>query len=220
MEAVKTKSNDTPRSMPKQARRKQLIEATIKCIAEKGLSGTTMADVTQQAGLSMGIVNLHFETKEKLLIETLRFISTEYTSGLTKIFNNEKLSTEEKITSHVSFDFSRKITDRNKLAVWFAFWGETKSRPTYLSICADYINEIATNLTKLFAELKDEGNYTSIDPELVCVCYTALSDGLWLDLLVTPRGLKPDQAQTVAMHYLGTQFYNHFSAEKSSLRRN
>ena len=179
-----------------------------------------MADVTQQAGLSMGIVNLHFETKEKLLIETLRFISTEYTSGLTKIFNNEKLSTEEKITSHVSFDFSRKITDRNKLAVWFAFWGETKSRPTYLSICADYINEIATNLTKLFAELKDEGNYTSIDPELVCVCYTALSDGLWLDLLVTPRGLKPDQAQTVAMHYLGTQFYNHFSAEKSSLRRN
>jgi TetR/AcrR family transcriptional repressor of bet genes len=179
-----------------------------------------MADVTQQAGLSMGIVNLHFETKEKLLIETLRFISTEYTSGLTKIFNNEKLSTEEKITSHVSFDFSRKITDRNKLAVWFAFWGETKSRPTYLSICADYINEIATNLTKLFAELKDEGNYTSIDPELVCVCYTALSDGLWLDLLVTPRGLKPDQAQRVAMHYLGTQFYNHFSAEKSSLRRN
>ena len=220
MEAVKTKSSDTPRSMPKQARRKQLIEATIKCIAEKGLSGTTMADVTQQAGLSMGIVNLHFETKEKLLIETLRFISTEYTSGLTKIFNNEKLSTEEKITSHVSFDFSRKITDRNKLAVWFAFWGETKSRPTYLSICADYINEIATNLTKLFAELKDEGNYTSIDPELVCVCYTALSDGLWLDLLVTPRGLKPDQAQRVAMHYLGTQFYNHFSVEKSSLRRN
>ena len=220
MEAVKTKSSDTPRSMPKQARRKQLIEATIKCIAEKGLSGTTMADVTQQAGLSMGIVNLHFETKEKLLIETLRFISTEYTSGLTKIFNNEKLSTEEKITSHVSFDFSRKITDRNKLAVWFAFWGETKSRPTYLSICADYINEIATNLTKLFAELKDEGNYTSIDPELVCVCYTALSDGLWLDLLVTPRGLKPDQAQRVAMHYLRTQFYNHFSAEKSSPRRN
>ena len=112
MEAVKTKSSDTPRSMPKQARRKQLIEATIKCIAEKGLSGTTMADVTQQAGLSMGIVNLHFETKEKLLIETLRFISTEYTSGLTKIFNNEKLSTEEKITSHVSFDFSYHLHNR------------------------------------------------------------------------------------------------------------
>ena len=219
MEAVNTKSSHVPRSMSRQARRKQLIEATIKCIAEKGLSGTTMADVTRQAGLSMGIVNLHFETKEKLLIETLRFISTEYTSGLTEIFNNENLSAEEKIISHVSFDFSRKITDRNKIAVWFAFWGETKSTPTYLSICASYIKEIAANLTKLFTELKIEGSYNNVDPELVCVCYTALSDGLWLDLLVTPRGLKPAQAKRVAMHYLSTQFYNHFSSEKSSLKR-
>ncbi len=219
MEAVSTKVSDTPRSMPKQARRRQLIEATIKCIAEKGLSGTTMADVTQQAGLSMGIVNLHFETKEKLLIETLRFISTEYTSGLNKIFNNEKLSVEEKIASHVSFDFSRKITDRNKIAVWFAFWGETKSTPTYLTICASYIQEIAANLTKLFTELKIKGNYENVNPELVCVCYTALSDGLWLDLLVTPGGLKPTQAKRVAMHYLGTQFYNHFSPETDTTIR-
>jgi TetR/AcrR family transcriptional repressor of bet genes len=204
--------------MPKHARRKQLIGATIKCIAEKGLSGTTMADVTQQAGLSMGIVNLHFETKEKLLIETLRFISNEYTSGLNKIFTDENLNTEEKILSHINFDFCRKIIDRNKLAVWFAFWGETKSRPTYLSICADYISEIASNLTQLFAQLKEEGNYKHVDPQLVCTCYTALSDGLWLDLLVTPRGLKPDQAQSIAMHYLTTQFPNHFSIEYSQSR--
>ena len=46
MEAVKAELNKTPRSLSKQARRKQLIEATIKCIADKGLSGTTMADVT------------------------------------------------------------------------------------------------------------------------------------------------------------------------------
>jgi TetR/AcrR family transcriptional regulator, transcriptional repressor of bet genes len=209
MEAVKAEVNKIPRSLSKQARRKQLIEATIKCIADKGLSGTTMADVTQLAGLSLGIVNLHFQTKEKLLIETLSYISDEYTSGLNKIFYDKNLNTEQKILAHINFDFSRKIIDRNKLAVWFAFWGETKSRPTYLSICASYINEIANNLTALFALLKQEGNYTKVDPELVCTCYTAVSDGLWLDLLVTPKGLKPAQAQSVAMHYLATQFPNH-----------
>ena len=45
-----------------------------------------MADVTKLAGLSLGIVNLHFETKEKLLVETLRFITDEYRNGLDKIF--------------------------------------------------------------------------------------------------------------------------------------
>lgn len=202
--------SETPRSLPAKTRRKQLIKATIKCIAKNGLSGTTMADVTKLAGLSLGIVNLHFETKEKLLVETLRFITDEYRNGLDKIFFNENLSTEEKIRAHVAFDFSRAIADRNKLAVWFAFWGETKSRPTYHSICADYIDEIAQNLTQLFSILKNEQNYQSVDPELVCTCYTALSDGLWLALLLTPKSFKADDAKTIAMHYLKTQFPNNF----------
>ncbi|MDA0796631.1 MAG: TetR family transcriptional regulator C-terminal domain-containing protein [Proteobacteria bacterium] len=216
MKANKAELNKIPRSLPKQARRKQLIEATIQCIADKGLSGTTMADVTQRAGLSLGIVNLHFQSKEKLLIETLNFISDEYTSGLNKIFNNQRLNTEQKILAHINFDFSREIIDRNKLAVWFAFWGETKSRPAYFSICASYIMEIANNLTNLFALLKQQGDYTEVDPELVCTCYTALSDGLWLDLLITPKGLKPAQAQSIAMHYLATQFPNHFKTQTGS----
>ena len=74
--------SETPRSLPAKTRRKQLIKATIKCIAKNGLSGTTMADVTKLAGLSLGIVNLHFETKEKLLVETLRFITDEYRNCL------------------------------------------------------------------------------------------------------------------------------------------
>ena len=195
-----------------QARRHQLIMATIKCIAQKGLSGVTMADITTEAGLSLGIVNLHFQSKERLWVETLRHISDEYRSGLDKIFHDPKKTTVEKITAHIQYDFSRKIVDRNKLAVWFAFWGETKSRPTYLSICADYIADIANNLTQLFAQLKTEGNYDNVDPELTCICYTALADGLWLDLLVTPKGLKPRQAYNVAMHYLATQFPQHFPA--------
>jgi AcrR family transcriptional regulator len=64
--------------VPKEKRREQLIKATIKCVARSGLVGTTMADVTQQAGLSIGIVNLHFQSKEKLLIETLRYVAEEY----------------------------------------------------------------------------------------------------------------------------------------------
>ena len=206
------KPSASKRAASVQARRNQLIMATIKCIARKGLSAVTMADITTEAGLSLGIVNLHFQSKERLLVETLRHISDEYRSGLDKIFHDPKKTTAEKITVHIQYDFSRKIVDRNKLAVWFAFWGETKSRPTYLSICADYIADIANNLTQLFAQLKSEGNYDNVDPELTCICYTALADGLWLDLLGTPKGLKPKQAYNVAMHYLATQFPQHFPA--------
>ena len=48
---------------PKAERRQQLIDATIRCIAHHGLSAVTMQMVTREAGLSVGIANLHFESK-------------------------------------------------------------------------------------------------------------------------------------------------------------
>ena len=43
-----------------------------------------MSDVSQGAGLSQGIVNFHFKSKELLLIETLKFISNEYLESFQK----------------------------------------------------------------------------------------------------------------------------------------
>ena len=70
-----------PRVQPPEVRREQLISATMKSIARNGLSGTTMAEVTKEAGLSLGIANLHFKSKEKLLIETLTHMTGEYHDG-------------------------------------------------------------------------------------------------------------------------------------------
>ena len=50
----------------------------MKCIARKGLSNTSIGDVATEAGLSQGIVNLHFESKDNLLTETLRTLANEY----------------------------------------------------------------------------------------------------------------------------------------------
>ena len=56
----------------------KLISSAIKNISEKGISETKMSDVSQGAGLSQGIVNFHFKSKELLLIETLKYVSNEY----------------------------------------------------------------------------------------------------------------------------------------------
>lgn len=74
-----------PRVQPPEIRREQLINATMKSIARNGLSGTTMAEVTREAGLSLGIANLHFKSKEKLLIETLKHMTGEYHGGQQEI---------------------------------------------------------------------------------------------------------------------------------------
>ena len=197
------------RAMSKADRREQLIKATIKCIAKKGLSGTTMADVTGEAGLSLGIVNLHFQSKEKLLIETLRYVTDEYNEGQTRIMASDT-PTAEKIQALIDFDFSAKICQKNKLAVWFAFWGETKSRPTYQTICSQSDIETETAITELYKIAIQEGEYKDVDVDLVSTGYTALVDGLWLDLLLTPALLNRDKAKLIAINYLSSFFPKHF----------
>ena len=59
-----------PRKLSRETRKAQLIDATIEVIAVRGYARTTLTDVANRAGLSHGLVNFHFQTKEKLLAET------------------------------------------------------------------------------------------------------------------------------------------------------
>ena len=76
------------RTASREARRQQLIDATMKCIARKGMSSTTLSDVAKEAGLSQGIVNLHFESKDNLLAETLATLAGEYREKFDKALRN------------------------------------------------------------------------------------------------------------------------------------
>ena len=62
----------------------KLISSTIKNLSKKGINELTMQDVSEGAGLSQGIVNFHFKSKEILLIETLKYISNEYLHSFQK----------------------------------------------------------------------------------------------------------------------------------------
>jgi len=204
------KSAPKRRTASKQERRVQLIKATIRSIAKRGLSDTTMATVTREAGLSLGIINLHFKSKENLLIETLRFVADEYTTVWGKALENSGPTNAEKLRAIVDADFAPPVCEPNKLAVWFAFWGESKSRPTYRKICANLDKQYDQMLIELCAQIIEEGPYPGIDPDTVATGLSAMSEGLWLDMLVSPESMNTEQAKNVCLAYLASVFPKHF----------
>jgi TetR/AcrR family transcriptional repressor of bet genes len=202
------------RTLPKEVRRAQLIRATMESIAENGLAGTTMATVTREAGLSVGIANLHFESKEKMLTETLKYVTDEFSNGQQAVLKNKKHDTvAKKIQAVLKFDLSAKVTEKSKLAVWVAFWGEAKSRPTYQRIRAQADIQIEDSYRELFQNAIDEAGYLNTDADLIARGYTALIDGLWLELLVSPRQFNRRKAREIAHHYLASAFPQHVPPE-------
>lgn len=53
----------------REARRRQVIEAAMRCVARKGFAGLTMADVIEESGMSAGAVYTYFPGKSAIIAE-------------------------------------------------------------------------------------------------------------------------------------------------------
>jgi TetR/AcrR family transcriptional repressor of bet genes len=188
-------------------RRSELIDATIDCLARYGYEGTTIGVVAEAVGMSRGIVNFHFETKEQLLLETLRFLSDEYRDHWRATLAQAGPSAPEKLWAMVLADFDRGICTPRKLAAWCAFRGEAKARPTYRSMCNATDQENLDVVAELCAELVPAG----IDARKLARAIVCMLEGLWLHLLIAPKNLSREEARDVAASHLAIVLPDHFT---------
>ena len=183
----------------------------MKCIARKGLSSTTLADVAKTAGLSQGIVNLHFKSKDNLLHETLRCLADEYKAQFNKTLDRAGPSAADKLLALMQLDLRPSLLDRRKIAVWFAFWGEVKSRPTYRKICDErdqYYDEVVEQLCD---NIIAEGGYRNVSAPAAAIALTSMTNGLWLSYLISPKSFDRQQALDAMQGMLHSFFPDHFS---------
>ncbi|MBP5855723.1 transcriptional regulator BetI [Marivibrio halodurans] len=194
----------------REARRRELIEATISSIAKRGLSGTTLNSVTEEAGLSHGTVNFHFVSKEALYAETLRALADEHQVHWQGALDQAGPDPAERLSAVVAADFAPAVCSRRKVAVWFAFWGQARHRPTYLAIQSAHDDHRRERLENLCADLAAAGGYDEIVPKVAARNLEAVIDGLWLQVLLYPKEMKREEALANAKAFLASLFPRHF----------
>ncbi|MEQ8207216.1 MAG: TetR family transcriptional regulator, partial [Woeseia sp.] len=109
------------RTEKREIRRQQLIDATLQCISQNGIGGTKLGDVAKVAGLSQGIVNLHFASKDNLLRETLNYLADDYRQQFERVLQKSAAEPASKLLALMEMDFAPTVCEPRKLAVWFAF---------------------------------------------------------------------------------------------------
>lgn len=199
------------RKASKETRQQQLIEATIDSLAKRGYAETTLANVADGAGLSRGIVNFHFESKERLLVATLQSMADEYSTHWMAAYEKAGPSLAAKLWALVAADFDRRITTRRKLAAWCAFWGEAKSRPTYQALCGARDARYQQLFEDLIVGLKAEGGY-ALEPRSTTLALCATLEGLWWRLMMSD-GLTREDAHAAAIEFLVGLFPQHITRE-------
>lgn len=194
-----------------EVRRRQLIDATLICIERSGISGLTLGEVAAEAGLAQGIVNLHFQSKDNLLNETLRSLADQYEATVAEALAGAGPEPADRLAAVVAADFSPAVCNPRSLAVWFAFYGEAKSRPTYRRICRarDAANE--RRLTAVVEELLAQGGGAGMDARTIADSLAALTDGLWLNCLMGPTEWSRRRARDTTFAVLESLFPQHLA---------
>ncbi len=200
------------RKASKEVRRGQLIEATITSIAERGFAATTMADVADGAGLSRGIVNFHFESKEKLLAETLRFMSEAYEANWREALRAAAPDPALQLWALAMSDFNRNVCNQRYIAAWFALRVEAQSRPAYKRISRRQDDAFLGAIEGLCAALIAEGGYDA-NAKRLAAAFDAMLEGMWLAILMDPDRMSRRRGFASVAQHLVCVFPRHFSID-------
>ncbi len=199
------------RTASKEERAQQLIDAAMDTIAVHGLSGTTTALLTERAGLSAGIISLHFGSKDNLLAATLERLITEHRAQWIEAAKNPRLNPAARLWALMEAHFAPEICTPTKIRVWFAFFGEATHRATYRRLCEGFDTERSDFMEACCESIVEEGGYAALDAERLSQLIESTADGLWLDMLLYPDEVDSAYAREQMRLMLQAFFPRHFA---------
>jgi len=93
------------RSFIEQARRVQIIEATIDVLAKHGYVNTSFAKIAKHAGISASLISYHFKNKEELTMEVYQTIDSTRVANMLASVTGHKTAAE-KLRSLIEADLT------------------------------------------------------------------------------------------------------------------
>jgi TetR/AcrR family transcriptional regulator, transcriptional repressor of bet genes len=184
------------RDLP-EVRKRKLIEATAQCLAEFGHAGTSVRAVAAKANVSPGLVAHHFKGIDDLIIATYGHVGAQVAETLTRAMESARDSAESKMRAFIDASFRPPVLDRDLLAIWLSFWSLVRRDPGVRKVHKKVYADYRRRLEELIAEIAG-ARRIKIDAHLAALGFTAMLDGLWLELCLDPTTFSREDALRIA----------------------
>lgn len=159
-----------------EARRAELIVATLKSLRKHGYVNSTINTISEESGLSRGLISHYFANKDDLLIVAHKY----YLQNVDDFFRHVVWSTKSghfgKLFYSVSVPFLRDTGFEQMLVHYF---GAAWMLPEVLRMHRNLWGRYRTNIRhRISAAARERG--LVMDTRLAAITLTQLVDGLWL----------------------------------------
>jgi AcrR family transcriptional regulator len=176
--------------------RARILDAAATCIVRDGLAQVRMASIARTAGVSSGLVHYHFDTKELLFGEVLR-----YSHGISMELNQRAMaSAGGGPAARLSSFLDRCLPSDERLAHEWLLWQELAllciRDPHLGEVGADLYNNLYATVAGIVSEGLAVGVFdTSMDPTSLARTAVALTDGLGARVLAGEPNLGLEEAR-------------------------
>ena len=171
-----------PRLSPS-ARREEIIAATLRVAAAKGLANTTVREVASDMGTSSGLIHHYFNSMDDVLAAAFDQAASADLAA-TESAMHSCAGADERLSTF--FAAYTRLDEYSSFQMWLDAWAEARRRPalgaTSRRLNVAWQRLIATTI----ADGIDEGAMSCAEPDATAWRVLSLLDGLSMQLAAHP----------------------------------
>lgn len=194
-------------------RRRDLVEAAFQTFLGHGMSGTTVARIGEQAGMSHGIVNYYFKSKDQLLSAVIRHAFTLIMRQAIDLMRLSK-TPRERISAIITGNFSADLFNRETAGAWISFCAEVAVRPDFERLQDIFYRRLRSNLLFDLKQLT-----VPEDAERIAFGISVWIDGLWLRCAMKRSGVGREMAIRAIEDYVDASLTQGAPPETGPVRK-
>lgn len=178
-------------SFIEEARRRQIVETAIKTIATRGYSGTSLAEIAREAGISKGVISYHFEGKGELIEEILSRLMREPAEFIKQRVDGEA-RTQDKLAAYIDANFEFAKGHRDYLLALVDLWGRRDSSEGPNRFDAEAYEPSRRYLSRILELGSRNGEVSSLPVAATASVIQAAIDGVLLQWAFDPDAVDLD----------------------------
>jgi AcrR family transcriptional regulator len=172
-------------------RREALVDATLRCLKQYGHQGVSVRRISAAAGVSIGLINHHFPSKSGLVAEAYETLSASLLDSTRQQAENEAGSPRDRLSGFLRGSFTPEILDPQIFNVWLVFWSMIAHSPEIRAVHDRTYGKYRSVLESFLAQLMESGAAPPFKVRPAAIALSALLDGLWVELSLSPKTFKP-----------------------------
>lgn len=188
-------------------RRRELIDAAIRTIGQRGSLDVTVAQIAHEAGVSPALAHHYFGGKDKLILATMRHLLRELGRDLNAAIKQAN-TPHERIAAIIAVNFSATQFAQETIAAWLTFYVHAQQSDDIKRLLRIYARRLHSNLVFALEQLTSRARANRIAEGA-----GAMIDGLYIRHALGADA--PDAASAIALveDYIAIQLSGQPSAE-------